>query len=77
MFENFKSIPIDKLIVLSISGVNILATGYVFNRPNLEDKLFELYTGSVIGLYSGRVLQQRSESNYPPSKRENERDGNL
>lgn len=69
MYDKFLLIPIDRLIMFSVCMVNLSATVYVHNRPDLENKLFDLYSGSVLGLYSGRVLQGREN--------DKEKDDNL
>jgi len=62
MYDKFLLIPIDRLIMISVCVVNVSATIYVNSRPELENKLFDLYSSSVLGLYSGKVLQGREDN---------------
>ena len=45
------------IVFLSVFLLNILATGYTVFNPKMEEKLFNLYSVSVAGLWGALTIQ--------------------
>lgn len=50
----------ENSIVATVLFVNLLATGASIIHPKIQDNLFEIYLGSITGLY-GYVIQSRDK----------------
>ena len=52
-----EKIDSKNIVFLSVFLLNILATGYTVFNPKMEEKLFNLYSVSVAGLWGALTIQ--------------------